>query len=77
MGCMAIRPVVDGIEQEHAQELIVLRVNAQDPAGVVLADRYTLAFTPSFLFFDPAGQIQWRTVGALDPDEVRRSLEQP
>ena len=74
MGCMAVKPVVDGIEQEHLGRLAVVRVNVQDPAGKVLGDRYETVFTPTFLFFDSEGEIAWRSVGAIDPAEVRRFM---
>jgi hypothetical protein len=71
---MAIKPVVDGIEQEHLGRLVVVRVNVQDPAGKILGDRYDSVFTPTFLLFDSEGEIAWRGVGAIDPAEVRRFL---
>jgi thioredoxin-related protein len=71
---MAVKPVVDGIEQEHLGRLAVVRVNVQDPAGRTLGDRYGTVYTPTFLFFDSEGEVAWRTVGAIDPAEVRRSL---
>ena len=77
MGCMAVKPVVDGIEREHLGRLAVIRVNVKDPAGKILGERYGTVDTPTFLFFDPAGELQWRTVGAVDPEEVRRSLAPP
>lgn len=74
MGCMAVKPVVDGIEQEHLGRLVVVRVNVQDPAGKILGNRYDTVFTPTFLLFDPEGEIAWRRVGAIDPAEVRRFM---
>jgi hypothetical protein len=73
---MAAKPVVDGIEREHAQSLVIVRLNFQDPVGQVLADRFQVSYTPTFLFFN-AGQEEWRTVGAVDPGRVRESLQQP
>ena len=74
MGCMAMKPVVDGIEQEHIDRLVVVRVNLQDPAGKILGDRYESVFTPTFLLFDSEGEIAWKSVGSIDPAEVRQFL---
>ncbi|MEX0788389.1 MAG: thioredoxin family protein [Anaerolineales bacterium] len=71
---MAVKPVVDGIEREHPDRLVVVRVNVQDPAGKVLGDRFGAVYTPTFLLFDSDGEIAWRRVGAIDPAEVRRFL---
>jgi thiol-disulfide isomerase/thioredoxin len=77
MGCMAAKPIVDGIEREHGERLRVIRVNVQDTAGQVLADRYRFEFTPTFVLFDADGHELLRTVGAVDPAAVRRALASP
>lgn len=77
MGCMAMKPVVDGIEREHGGRLVVIRVNVQEEAGRILGDEYGFAYTPTFVYFDESGDLQWRTVGAVDPVAVRRSLGGP
>lgn len=77
MGCMAAEPVVDGIEREHGDRLVVIRVNVQTEAGKTLGEEYDFVYTPTFLFFDGEGTLEWRTVGAVDPAQVRRSLAAP
>ncbi len=77
MGCMAVKPVVDGIELENEGRLVVIRVNIQDEAGKALGEEYGFVYTPTFLFFDGDGTLEWRAVGAIDPAEVRRSLARP
>jgi thioredoxin-related protein len=47
------------------------------PVGQVFAGRYRLQYTPTFVLFDAAGIELWRTVGAVDPQQVRRSLATP
>jgi hypothetical protein len=74
---MAVKPVVDGIEREHEGKLVVIRVNVQDEAGKTLSEEYGFVYTPTFLFFDGSGTLEWRTVGAIDPAQVRRSLATP
>ena len=75
MACVAAKPIVDGIEQEHAGQLVVLRVNVQDPAGKALANEYGFRATPTFIFFDAQGNELWRQVGGLDVGRVRDSLK--
>jgi thioredoxin-related protein len=74
---MAARPVVDGVEREHGARLEVVRLNVQDPASREAAARYGFRFTPTFIFFDELGREQWRSVGSLDPQQVRDSLGRP
>jgi thioredoxin-related protein len=52
-------------------------LNIQDPEGRKAASRFRLRFTPTFALFDGSGQELWRTVGALDPGMVRKSLGSP
>ena len=72
---MAAKPIVDGIEREHEQQLSVIRLNVQDPAGEALLERFGFRFTPTFIFFDGAGVELQRWVGAIDSAEVRQLLE--
>jgi len=77
MGCMAAKPIVDGIEREYGERLRVIRVNVQDPAGRALADRHHFEFTPTFVLFDAEGRELLRQVGAVDPATLRRLLASP
>lgn len=77
VGCMAAEPYVRAIERQNQASLVIIRVNAQDPVGQVFAGRYRLGYTPTFVLFDAAGIELWRTVGAVDPQQVRRSLATP
>jgi thioredoxin-related protein len=74
MGCVLVKPIVDRIESEFKGKLRIIRLDIQSPAGHVLADRYRFQYTPTFIFFDAQGKEQWRSVGRLDPDQVRQSL---
>ncbi len=73
---MAAKPIVDGIEEEFADRLIVLRVDVQTADGRELAQQFG-ALTPTFIFFDAQGEELWRMVGSLDADAVRSSLSEP
>ncbi|HET7009917.1 MAG TPA: hypothetical protein VFI11_04010 [Anaerolineales bacterium] len=65
---------MDGIERELAGRLRVLRVNIQEPAGAELSRAMGAAFTPTFIFFDEQGREVWRSVGRLDPNDVRLAV---
>jgi thioredoxin-related protein len=65
---------VDGIEKEFAWKLIVIRVNIQSKVGRSLANEYEFQFTPTFIFFNEQGEEVWRSVGSLDPQQVKDSI---
>ncbi len=71
---MASKPIVDGIEKQHADDLNVIRVNVQDDAMRPLMQTYAFQFTPTFILFDPAGDEIFRTVGAIDPEVIDKAL---
>jgi thioredoxin-related protein len=68
---------VDGIEQRHAAELVVIRLNIQEPVAKLVGEQYRFQYTPTFIFFDSQGEELWRQVGSIDPDQVSRSLQTP
>lgn len=74
LGCVAVKPVVDRVEKELRGKLVVRRVDIQAAEGSRLADQYGIELTPTFIFFDTAGNEQWRSVGKLDAARVRASL---
>jgi len=71
---MAAKPIVDGIEKQHADDLNVIRINVQDDAMQPLIETYAFQFTPTFILFDPAGEEILRTVGAIDPAAIDKAL---
>ena len=71
---MAAKPIVDGIEKQHAEDLNVIRVNVQDEAMQPLLETYAFQFTPTFILFDPTGEEILRTVGAIDPEVIDKAL---
>ncbi len=44
------------------------------PAGRELSADYNSIGTPTFIFFDLDGNEVWRSIGMIDPDQVRDSL---
>ena len=75
MACTALKPIVDGIETEYAGRLRVIRLNIQDPVGKTLGQALGFRFTPTFIFFGGDGQESWRSIGAIDSQQVRDALK--
>jgi thiol-disulfide isomerase/thioredoxin len=74
LGCVAMKPAVDLLENELREKLVVRRVDIQSTEGRQLGEQYGIEFTPTFIFFDAAGKEQWRSVGRLDARRVRATL---
>jgi hypothetical protein len=45
MGCVAAKPIVDGIERKHTGKLLVIRLDVQDTAGGDLAGTQRIRHT--------------------------------
>jgi thiol-disulfide isomerase/thioredoxin len=75
IGCTAIKPAVDRLEQELDGQLLVIRLNIQEPVGRELGNLYKFQYTPTFLFFDAQGNELWRQIGGLDEQRVRDSIK--
>ena len=75
LACTAIKPAVDGLEQELGGRIHIIRLNVQEPVGRELGAVYRFEFTPTFIFFDSQGRELWRQIGGLDVGRVRSSLK--
>ena len=74
--CTAERPIVDALENELGPKLHIIRINIQDQVGHELAPVYDFEYTPTYIFFDAQGNELWRTIGEIDPQKVRDSVNQ-
>jgi thiol-disulfide isomerase/thioredoxin len=74
VGCTALKPVVDRLEEDTGNQLDIIRLNVQEPVGRELAGRYGFQYTPTFIFFDGSGSEMWREVGGLDVERVKEAL---
>jgi thiol-disulfide isomerase/thioredoxin len=74
LGCVALKPAVDRLENELRDKLVVRRVDIQSDEGRQLVKQYDIEFTPTFILFNAAGREQWRGAGKLDAAEVGRSV---
>jgi thioredoxin-related protein len=72
---MSMKPVVNRIAGEHAGNLQLLQVNAQDRLGAIVSARFKLRVTPTFVLFDAQGEEILRTIGMIDPNDLSRALE--
>jgi thiol-disulfide isomerase/thioredoxin len=72
--CTVERPIVDGLETELGPKLHVVRIDIQDQIGRELAPVYNFQYTPTYIFFDAGGSEQWRSIGEIDPQQVRDSV---
>jgi thioredoxin-related protein len=67
---------VDGLEREFQDKLKVIRLNIQDPVGRELGRKHNFEFTPTFIFFDSQGEEVWRSVGILNPKDIRALMSE-
>ncbi len=75
MGCMAMKPVVDQLENEAGDRLRIVRLDVHNEPGQSLMAEYGVAFTPTFVLVDRNGSKVMESVGMLDRDRVLRELE--
>lgn len=74
--CMAMQPVVGRLEQEAGHRLQILRINAGEPAGLALANRYDVSLTPTFVLLNGAGLKDEAFTLVLDRRRVLYWLDQ-
>jgi len=67
---------VDGIEREFEDRLLVIHIDVLDPVGKEVGKHFNFKYTPTFILFNSDGEELWRTIGAIDPSEVRQSLDE-
>ena len=59
-GCLALRPRVDLITNEIADEYNILRIDIHTDFGRELRQNFQFTYTPEFILFDDMGQEVWR-----------------
>lgn len=65
---------MDGLQEEWQQSVKVIQVDVNRGQSQDLVERYSGQFTPTFILLDASGNENWRAVGSIDPDEVRRQV---
>jgi len=66
---------VDGIERQHAGELMVVRVNVQDASSRPWLERFAFRVTPTFVLLDGQGEEVWRSVGSIDAAQIAAVIQ--
>ena len=74
--CMAMKPVVDRLEQDAGRQLQILRINVGDRVGREIAERYAIACTPTFVLLNGAGLKDEELTLVLDRPRVLYWLDQ-
>jgi thioredoxin 1 len=74
-GCISIKPMVDKLEEEATDRLQVIRLDIEQSPGIYLK-RGKRTFTPTFLLFDPHGNLIKETYLVLDRAKILYELEQ-
>ncbi len=65
---MNARPVVDGLQQQYANRVRIVRVDIMTPAGRDLGERYGFQFTPFFVGL-AKNKIIWQQRGLVPTSE--------
>lgn len=69
-------PIVDGLEQQYAEQFVVKRINANTGDGPTVMRRYKLLGHPTVLIFDGQGQEVERLVGPQSRETIENALQQ-
>lgn len=72
---MAAKPIVDGIERDHQGRLTVVRIDVLEPESNPWKEEFGFQYTPTFVLLDGSGEVALRSIGAIDPLEVQRALD--
>ncbi|MCW3059512.1 MAG: DoxX family protein [Capsulimonas sp.] len=59
----------------RSTDFYIIRKSELDHDGLPIADKYSITFYPSFLFFDAAGSIKSELVGFHEAADINKSIE--
>ena len=71
---MSAKPAVDGLRQQYANRVRVVRVDVTTPVGRALGARYDFLFTPTFVGLDTRGNVAWQQRGRVPSPEMLDQL---
>ena len=69
-------PIVDGLEQQYAAQIVVKRINAAEGDGPAIMRDYRLQGHPTLRMFDRAGQETGRFIGVQPAAEIEAALKE-
>ena len=72
---MRAEPIVNGLQEEWADNVLVMQLNIHQQANEQLIRQIDAQFTPTFVLLDESGAEVWRQVGVIDANEARRQVE--
>jgi hypothetical protein len=73
---MAAKPIVDGIERDYQGRLTVVRIDILKPESDPWKEEFGFQYTPTFVLLDGSGEVVLQSIGAIDPLEVQRALDE-
>ncbi len=74
MACMAMKPIVSGLETKFQPDVDVIHLDVQNPESRGFMEQYGFEYTPTFILLDGAGNEHWRSVGTLNMASLRSAL---
>lgn len=75
MGCLASKPIVDGIEKDYQGTLRVVRLDARNSDNRELANQLGVQMTPTYVLFDAQAKERYRSSGALNRDRIDELMQ--
>lgn len=70
MGCLAAKPIVNGIEKDLRGKATVVRLNLLSEVGREAAARYRVSAVPTMLVLGAGGEVTYRKVGTPDREAI-------
>ena len=69
--CRSMEPVLEKLKHEMGSEVRILKIDVDKNADI--ADKFKIRGVPTFILFK-AGEIQWRTSGAMDLPTLKSKI---
>lgn len=70
-----VKPIVDGLERDLAEQARLFRVDRATPVAMELARRHDLRLLPAILVFDGSGRLAYAEQGSVTREEVVAAVE--
>ena len=70
-----MRPAVRRLKKVYADRIDIRNVSTGNMRNSKLADQVNVAYTPTFVFIRPDGQIQSMMIGEVDEERLVQELD--
>ena len=67
-------PIVNGLEEQYAEEVDFQLLDASLGKGKRLFDHYGNLGHPSYILLDPTGSVEWRGVGPIQMSALEDAI---